>query len=133
DKSLRLKPFPVEHAVCELTVWEHINRAGHVFCFELKHRCHCKVELCIALDIQIDVMRLDAECVGELDGHAAGILPKQNSRLRTHELRYLVERSGPQRLVDDCVVDIPDQRGNVLWIKHAILYNGRAAARVIAL
>src|SRR6266566_1804109 len=104
---------------------EEISRTGHVICFEVKHPCRCRVELCIALDIQIDVARLDAECMDELDGHADRILPKQNSRLRTYELRCLVECSGPQRLVDDCVVDVPDQRGNVLWIKHAILYKGR--------
>src|SRR5215475_1806884 len=61
DKTLRLKPFSVEEAVYELIMRAQINRTGHVFCLELKHRLHCRVELCIALNIQIKVTRLDAE------------------------------------------------------------------------
>src|SRR5439155_544877 len=121
DNALRLRPLSVETCFDKPAVWEKIGRGCNHADVAEKHRCRCGIELCVMLRVQLNVIRLDTKCVDDLGGSDHSAPPQQCTPMRDDELRRLADHPAPQRLVEDCVVDIADQRGNVFWVGHPTL------------
>src|SRR5262249_6025344 len=95
-----------------------IGRACHVADIAQQHWSCRGVELGVMFSVKLDIARLDAECVDDVDGSAYRVTPNQCARLRADELRGLVERFNPLCAIENRVVDFTDKQGNMPWTRH---------------
>src|SRR5262249_26439255 len=116
---LRLQPLLVEAGFDKVAIGQQIGRACHVADVAQQHRTCRGVELGVMFPVELDITRLDAECVDDVDGPAYRVTPNQCARLRAEELRGLVERLNPLCAIKNRVVDFTDKQGNVPWTRHS--------------
>ena len=121
DKTQGLRPFPVEARRNEFVVRDDIGRGHWLFYGREEQASRGGVEFAVLIKILLTVVRIDA-AIGKADGAllAGRVLPVERRRQANDERAGLAENINPQRRVQRRIVDVADQRRELLIVSHGI-------------
>jgi hypothetical protein len=113
-KVLRRRPLFVATRFDKFVVGHEVCRAQHPPGPEKEHCRSGRLELRVLVQIVLRIVRFDAEFIVDMGGLAHRVAREQSARLSAHEFRHPAKHINPQRAIERRVVDIIDQRGQLL-------------------